>query len=621
MANDFRLSENLLSKITIYSKYSKYIPESNRREDWDEIIDRTMLMHCKKYPKLEEEIIHIFERYVKSKLVLPSMRSLQFAGKPIELFPNRIMNCAATPIDDTKVFRELMFLLMGGTGVGYSVQHSHIKKLPTIKKPIGKLRYVVQDSIIGWAEAVDILMNAYFYGSRAPEFDFQDIRPRGTPLKTSGGRAPGPEELQKSLEAIRTILDKVKYGGMLTSIQIHDICCHIAAAVLSGGIRRSAMICLFDFDDESMLNAKSGNWLEENPQRQYANNSAMTLRYKIRKKDVLAYITRIKDTGFGEPGLYFANDYNSLCNPCAEASVCNNFCNLTTFNMSVVESNDDLYEFAAAAAFIGTLQAGYTDFVYLRPIWKEKTEEEALLGVSCTGVARKDLFDFDFIGAAKQVKEVNKQVAKEIGINPAYRGTVNKPEGTSSAVLNTLSGIHAGEAKYGIRRTRYMYDEPIIEYLEKIMPDLIETDVYDSNKKVLSLPFHLSDNAILKENETAIELLERVKFMSLNWVKPGHRKGHNGHSVSATISVRDNEWDEVAEWMWKNRNDYNGLSILPYDGGKYKQAPFEGIKEEEYKKLVEKIPENIDLKNVIEQKDNTNRQGEISCSNGACEIL
>jgi hypothetical protein len=758
MSNNLSGGE-ILSQVTIFSKYARHLPHLNRRENWDEIVDRTLSMHCRKYPKLEEEIIEVFNNYVRPKLVLPSMRSLQFAGKPIELFSNRIHNCCALPIDNTKAFREIMFLLMGGTGVGYSVQYNHVKKLPAIKKPIGRMRYIVQDSIIGWSEAVDMLMKAYFYGERTPEFDFGDIRPRGTLLKTSGGRAPGPEELAKSLESIRAILETVSYGDKLTSIQCHDICCHIAAAVLSGGVRRAAMISLFDFDDEEMLSAKTDDWLSVYPNRQYANNSAMALRYKLRKKDLTECIERIHQSGFGEPGLCLANDYNSLYNPCfggetliatreghyrikdlvgqvaevwdgeqwvkidsfrvtarnqkmlvvilhnrevvrtteyhpfiledgtrveakdlnigdklkthsqgikvynkiynwntveyileqdnlepevycctvptnhkiglsnsiltfqcSEASVSLNFCNLSTFNMSVIESNQDLIEFAKAAAFIGTLQAGYTNFVYLRPVWQEKTEEEALLGVSCTGVARKDLTDFDFQTAAEEVKKTNRKTAKKIGIRPAYRTTANKPEGSSSAVLNTSSGIHAWHSQYGIRRTRYMYDEPIIKYFEQIVPDLVETDKSDSKRRVLSLPFCAPENAITRDQESALELLERVRFMSLNWVKPGHIKGHNGHSVSATVSVKGNEWNEVAEWMWKNRNDYNGISILPYDGGQYKQAPFEEISKEQYENMVQLLPENIDLNKVKETEDNTTHHHEVSCTNGACQI-
>ena len=750
----------LLSDITIFSKYARYIPELGRRENWDEIIDRTVSMHCKKYPKQEKKIIQVFDEFVRPKLVLPSLRSLQFAGKPIELFPNRLFNCSALPMDDPKAFREIMFLLMGGTGVGFSVQQNHVKKLPPIKKPIGTMRYVVQDSIIGWAEAVDMLVKAYFFDGRAPRFDFGDIRPRGTLLKTSGGRAPGPEELAKSLESIREIFESVPYGEHLRPIQVHDINCHIAAAVLSGGIRRAAMLSLFDFDDEEMINAKTGDWTDTHPNRQYANNSAMTLRYKLRKKDLFEYIYRIRDTGFGEPAYYLGNDYNALTNPCfggetliatreghiqikdlvgktaevwdgkqwvevndfritarnqemlwiilhngevirttyyhgfiledntrieakdlkpgnklkthsqgervynkipgwntvehimhqediesevycctvstnhkiglsnsiltfqcAEASVSLNFCNLTTFDMSQVESNDDLYSFSEVASYIGTLQAGYTDFVYLRPIWKEKTEEEALLGVSCTGVARKDLADFDFVGAAEKVKQTNQQTAKEIGIDKAYRLTANKPEGSSSAVLGTSSGIHAWHSKYGIRTTRYMYDEAITKYLETKVPELIEPDYYDSMRRVLSLPFCSRENGILREEESAIDLLERVKFMSENWVKPGHIKGHNGHSVSATISVKEDEWEEVAEWMWKFRNDYNGLSILPFDGGKYVQAPFQEIDEEKYEEMVSKIPDDINLDEVVEGRDNTEHKAEPACAGGSCDIL
>jgi ribonucleoside-diphosphate reductase alpha chain len=349
-------------------------------------------------------------------------------------------------------------------------------------------------------------------------------------------------------------------------------------------------------------------------------------RYNIKTKRNV--ITKITEQESLEENVYCCTvDTNNqvgigvgvITGQCVEASVNLNFCNLTTFNMAEVNSNSDLKDFAKAASFIGTLQAGYTDFHYLRPIWQERTEKEALLGVSMTGLSRLDLDSFDLVGAAEEVLRTNEHYANVIGINKANRATVNKPEGTSSAVLGTSSGVHAWHAKYICRRVRYQFDDPMLMYLESKMPELIEQDKQHKNMKIFTYPIAAREGSAIRGEESSIDLLERVLHMSTSWVKPGHRKGNNGHSVSATIEVKDGEWEDVAEWMWKNRNNYNGLAVFPYDNSSHEQTPFEAITKEKFEDMNNKIVD-IDLKEVKEYSDNTTRQQEAACAGGVCEI-
>lgn len=311
------LSTKILSDITVHMKYAKYIPELERRETWEELVTRNKVMHQKKYPEIADEIENAY-KLVYSKKVLPSMRSLQFGGKPIEISPNRIYNCAYLPIDDWRAFSETMFLLLGGTGVGFSVQHHHVDQLPEIRKPNPNRtrRYLVGDSIEGWADAIKILMRSYFEGLSTPEFDYSDIRQKGALLITSGGRAPGPQPLKDCVHNIMKILDAKKDGDKLAPIEAHDIICFIADAVLTGGIRRAALISLFSLDDDEMLSCKSGFWWELNPQRGRANNSAVILRHKITEETFYQLWKKIEDSNSGEPGVYFSNDKDWGTNPC-----------------------------------------------------------------------------------------------------------------------------------------------------------------------------------------------------------------------------------------------------------------------------------------------------------------
>lgn len=972
------ISQEILSDITTYMKYCRYIPELGRRETWNELVTRNMEMHIRKYPTLEGEIRDVYT-FVYDKKVLPSMRSLQFSGKPIEISPNRIYNCAYLPIDDWRSFHEIMFLLLGGTGVGYSVQKHHVSQLPEIQLPRSDRyrRYLIGDSIEGWADAIKVLMKSYFFGGSKIEFDFRDIRPKGARLITSGGKAPGPQPLKECIVKIQGILDGKQTGDQLTTLEVHDIVCHIADAVLAGGIRRAALIALFSATDDDMIACKSGNWWELNPQRGRANNSAVLIRYKADREIFMDLWERVKMSGSGEPGILFSNDKDWGTNPslragtkvltmdgiypieqldgkefvvpnlngnlskakcwksgtnirlwkltfdngatyyaspehkwpievngryvkCAsselkvgdkmplnrfnrdrlyngelgsedigfligwlygdgsltrrndtgnyvasfvvsksEKHICDRllrivklidgvdrvatvrdstyefqvgnemfidllmnrydvrmksdglpsgiwnkwsdtmirgfisglfsadghvpldshgitltsshkqlindvqellgfygiksrvsrkviknqkfpngkvydreyetyvlrttlsgrvafaslfrlaidekqrrldapisgnvgtvkqkymvltdiqltdlyedvwdisvnddthcfqlsqvttgncaeialrpyqFCNLTEVNVSNVVDQDDLNARVRAAAFIGTLQAGYTDFHYLRPVWKRTTEKDALIGVSMTGIGSNRVMQLDLKEAARVVKDENKRVADIIGINPAARTTTVKPAGTTSLVLGCSSGIHAWHSKYYIRRIRVGKNEAIYQYLAQNHPELVEDEFFrPHDTAVISVPQMAPEGATLR-TESPFQLLERVKQVFLGWVKTGHRSGNNMHNVSTTVSVRDHEWDAIGEWMWDNRDFYNGITVLPFDGGTYVQAPFEDCDEETYNRMAEAL-HAIDLSNVVETDDLTNLTGELACSGGSCEII
>ena len=621
MHND--LNKKILSDITVHMKYAKYVPELNRRETWNELVTRNKEMHQKRYPELKDEI-QLNYKYVYDKKVLPSMRSLQFSGKPIEISPNRLYNCSYLPIDHVDSFSECMFLLLSGCGVGYSVQKHHADKLPEITKPFeGRTRrFVIGDSIEGWSDAIKVLIKSYLGSKRSSKvnFDYSDIRPKGARLVTSGGKAPGPQPLKECLVKIKGILDDKQEGSKLSTLEVHDIVCYIADAVLAGGIRRAALISLFSAYDEEMISCKTGNWWETNPQRGRANNSAVLMRHKITKEFFLDLWKRIELSGAGEPGIYFNHDKDWGTNPCCEIALRPyQFCNLCEVNVSDVTSQEDLNDRVKAASFIGTLQAGYTEFHYLREIWQETTEKDALIGISMTGIASKAVLKMDMPKAADIVKRENSRVAKLIGINKAARTTCVKPAGTTSLVLGTSSGIHAWHNEFYIRRLRVGKNEPIYKYLKETNPDLVQDEYFrPHDTAVIEIPQSAPKGSITR-TESAFDLLKRVKQVATEWVKPGHRKGSNTHNVSATISLKKDEWDKAGKWMWDNRECYNGLAVLPYDGGSYTQAPFEDITEEEFNKRV-KLLNDVNLSHIIEATDETDLSGELACAGGSCEI-
>jgi len=410
-------------------------------------------------------------------------------------------------------------------------------------------------------------------------------------------------------------------GRNLSTLEVHDLMCYIADAVLAGGIRRAALISLFSMDDLDMMSSKAGEWYVDNPQRGRANNSAVILRHRATKDDFLKLWERVEASGSGEPGVYFSNDKDWGTNPCCEIGLRPyQFCNLVELNVSDITSQEDLNERSKAAALIGTLQAGYTDFHYLRDVWKEATERDALIGVGQTGIGSGVILSYDLAEAAEIVKEENERVAGLLNINVSARCTTVKPSGTSSCVLGTSSGIHAWHNDYYIRRQRLGKNEALYQHLAKHHPELIEDEYFNPEQQaVVEIPQKAPEGSILR-TENALDLLERVRKFNTEWVQVGHREGQNSHNVSCTISVKDDEWPDVGEWMWKNRNTFNGIAVLPYNGGTYTQAPFEDITEERFN-MLESSLNSIDLTKVIEAEDETDLSGEAACAGGACEII
>lgn len=612
-------SNKFLSDIASYSRYAKTLVALNRKESFEETINRNMHMHLDRFPKLSKDIIRAYTLVHEYK-ILPSMRGLQFGGDLILKNNIRQNNCSALPIEDPRCFGEVLFLLLSGTGVGYSVQKEHIKNLPKITQPRQEGTFLIQDSIYGWAQALDALVDSYFYCRVRPIFNYSNISPKGTSL-SNGAKAPGPTNLKRSLELIEGYF-KMAIGRQLKDIEINDILCIVADCVVAGGIRRSSSICIFDANSEDMLKAKSGDWWVKYPWRARANNTAKLLRDKLTREEFDFVFNKARDSKAGEPGIELSNSINSLLNPCAEASVFYNFCNLTTINQTTIEDKKDFMSRVRAAALIGTLQASYTDFPYIRPIWKERTEAEALLGVSFTGIAdAQNKISAEWLQeGARLVLETNEKYAKKIGINLAARTTLTKPEGSSSCVLGSSSGVHARHSKYYLRRMRFNKDEPIANYLINIVPDLVEDDLSAKNTIVLTIPQESPEGSICRVDESAIDVFNRVSLYYNNWILPGHRSGIDTHNVSCTINVKDHEWDELKEVMWNNNTSYRSISLFPYDGGSYKQAPFEECTKEIFEKYNERIKE-INLQEIREDEDNEDDLLENSgCVGGMCEL-
>ena len=638
-----------------------------------------------KFPHISKDIIKNM-KLVRNKKVLPSMRGMQFAGAAIEKNESRVYNCAYLPVDNHVGFAETMFLLLGGTGVGFGVQQHQVDKLPCIKKPVGDQKFMIEDSIEGWADSIKHLMKAYLGKKKLkPRFDFSAIRQKGERLVTAGGKAPGPDPLKICLGRIEAILKRFEDGDRLRPIDVHDIECHIADAVLSGGIRRAAMISLFSRTDETMLKSKSSSvpskilrkehptftdasglqtdyskyvldieqdgifykgvvlrkdkasgefwdlvqyendqtfgWWVCNPQRGRANNSVVLPREEVGAHEWHDIWKMIKDSGSGEPGVYWTNNIDWGTNPCCEIALKPfQFCNLTEINGALVKTQGDLNEMAEAGAFLGTLQAAHVDFHYLRPKWRETTEKDALLGVGITGIAAGAVHNLDLKTAAKHARHENERVSELLGINKASRVTTVKPSGTTSCVLGCSSGIHSWHDHYYIRRMQLNGSEALVPYLLENHPEIIKP--YDAipGSYVLEFPQKAPEGAITRNDETALDFLGRVEMVNADWVRMGHRQGDNANNVSCTVSVKEDEWAAVGSWMWDMRETYNGISVLPYNGGTYKQAPFETITKEQYEEKVKYLT-SIDLSKVVEEDDNTDLNDQIACAGGECEVV
>ena len=602
------MSVKALSDYTIYAKYARYVPEKKRRESWDEMVDRVFEMHLSRFQlaiskneELKSDILFA-KQQVKKKRVLGAQRILQFGGEPILKHNAKVFNCSFGYLDRVRAFQETMYLLLCGCGVGFSVQTKHIKKLPAVSMPAEKVKiFKPEDSIEGWADCVGVLLSSFFdndatfpeYNRHTVKFDFSNIRPEGA-LIAGQFKAPGHKGLEAALEKVREVIISRLTAGetKLHAIDVYDIIMHFSNAVLSGGVRRSATICLFSKTDKEMMGAKTGNWFLTHPQRARSNNSVLLVKDDITKEEFSTIIESTKQ--FGEPGFVFADSEDCGYNPCVEIGLYPQtkdgrsgwqFCNLCEINGKFCDTEEKFIQACRAAAIIGTLQAGYTDFKYLSPETKEITDQEALLGCSITGIMdNPDILLNPEIQrrGAKEIRKMNDKIAKLICINPAARTNCVKPAGSTSCVLGTASGIHPHHAKRYIRRVQANYLEYPLKKFSEVNPIAIEKSVWSSSgtDMVISFLCEVPKGAVVKNNLRAVELLEKVKTTQQNWVEAGTNKElcllqSLRHNVSNTITVNDDEWDEVRDYIYNNKKWFAGISLLSAAGDlDYPQAPF-----------------------------------------------
>lgn len=686
-----------LQEYIAISRYCRFSEALGRREVWSEAIDRVFGMHAARFDSrlldnletakqvlvqqgaiskevaadmgsfgvLAKEISAAFD-LVKEKKVLPSMRSLQFGGQAIEAHEARIFNCTASPVNRIAFFREYFYLLLSGAGCGFSVQKHHVAMLPPLaQRPTDEVElevrhYTIGDSIEGWALALEELLTSYIEGYKV-EFSYKEIRARGKLLKTSGGRAPGHLPLKKALIVIESILANAA-GRHMRPIEVYDICMHAAKAVLSGGIRRSATICLFSPDDEEMMSAKTGNWFDTNPQRSASNNSAVIIREQVTRDQFNRLFECQKQ--FGEPGFFFVNasDPNVLTNPCCEIALNPRLvvtareipklraygyegpleegmelwgfqmCNLTTISGASAKTAEDFFRLVRAAATIGTLQASYTNIPFLGPVTRVINEREALIGVSICGVLDNPgvLLDPSILRrGAEVVKAVNAVVAAAIGINRAARTTCVKPEGTSALVLNAGSGIHPHHARRYFRRVQASTADRIYQAFRNANPNMTECSVYGQGTDVITFPVEAPAQALLKDDVPALRLLSYVKLVQENWVMAGraltsYTDAH--HNVSNTITVLPEEWNDVADFIWNHQGYFTGVSLLSATGDKaYKQAPREEVKTQEDIRRWNSLRYTPVDYTKADQEDHTagseHRGAAVACAGGACELV
>ena len=642
-----------IANFTFTSKYARYSEKHKRRESWKEAITRVEEMHVEKYDFLSEEdkqeIKWAFD-LVRDKRAVPSMRSMQFGGPAVTAHNARMFNCSCRHIDSIRSFAECFYLLLCGCGVDFGLTKKYLSRLPDLVDADSKtgivLTYSVEDSIEGWSDSLEAQLNSYFkntaYSGRKIVFDYSKIRRKGAKLKTGGGKAPGYSGLKNAHIKIKKLFDKIVEKNKQTRVKpidAYDILMHCSDAVLSGGIRRAATSVVFDHDDEEMMNAKTGNWFEENPQRARSNNSVLFLRKKIKEEDFKKVLQSARE--FGEPGFIFADHEDMLSNPCREIGFvpvtkdgrCGvQFCNLTSINGAKIHSVKDFRDAAKAASIIGTLQAGYTNFHYLRNTTRELTEEEALLGVSITGIMDNP----KVLLSAKNQKEcaqiavdTNQEWAKKLGINPAARVTCIKPEGTSSLVLGSASGIHPHHSRKYLRRIQCNKIDNVYQYFRLFNDKHCEESVWSANKTddVVTFPIEITNGALTKKDLDAFKHLEYIKSTQQNWVLPGttkHNKKKTTHSVSCTVLIKEGQWDEVATYLYENRNYFAAVSLLASTGDKdFKQAPMEDITTEKDEKIFNRLSKSlspVDYTVLEEATDETSLQQVLACAGGNCEI-
>ena len=596
-------TREFLSQTKFYEGYSRYKDLEERYETWDEAVDRVIDMHTNYYKEKDNGLAPYLEEAknaYKEQRVLGAQRALQFGGSQLLKHEMKMYNCTSTYVDRPEFFGEIFYILLCGAGAGFSVQKHHVAKLPKIQNRTKQAKgFIVEDSIEGWASALDVLMSSFFVGGgKYPEyegrrvfFDLTQIRPKGA--KISGGfKAPGPDGLRRSLDRIEYLLQGIvldsKDPQSVKPIHVYDIAMHAADAVLSGGVRRSATICLFSADDEEMMNAKTGNWFVDNPQRGRSNNSAVIVRDEATEEQFHKIMESVKQ--FGEPGFVFVQSREHTTNPCVEIGMFPQIngksgwqgCNLTEINGGMCNTEEDFYKACRAASILGTLQAGYTNFKFLSDSSKQIFDREALLGVSITGWMNNPdvLFDEKVLEKGAQiVKDVNKEVAEIIGINPAARTTCVKPSGNASVLLQTASGIHAEHSPMYIRNVQMNKESEITQAIMQSNPYMVEESVWSAGGTdvVVSFPILPKKGSYYKDDLLGIDHLELVKKAQQHWVVAGTNEelcADEGirHNVSNTIIVDD--WDRVERYVFENRYFFSGISFLAATGDKdFNQAP------------------------------------------------
>ena len=628
---------NTYSQFIAKSRYARYLEDQQRREDWSESVQRYMDFMVN---HLEAEHGHIVETPTKLKVqeaiekleVMPSMRAIMTAGKALDRDNTAGYNCSYLPIDDVKAFDEAMYILLCGTGVGFSVEHKYVEKLPEVPEKLfeSETNIVVADSKEGWAKALRQLI-ALLYSGEVPKYDLSKVRPSGARLKTFGGRASGSEPLNQLFQF--TIYKfKQAAGRKLSSIDCHDILCKIGEVVVVGGVRRSAMISLSDLEDDKMRACKSGAWWEYNPQRALANNSAMY----DEKPDMSQFMkewSSLYESKSGERGIFSRAaskrqadkngrrdiNYDFGTNPCSEIILRPyQFCNLTEVVVRAEDTPADIADKVEIATILGTWQSTLTKFPYLRKVWQKNTEEERLLGVSLTGILDNKVMGDVNDGARRILREL-KQVAVEtnanlstlLGIPQSTAITCVKPSGTVSQLVDSASGIHPRHSSYYIRRVRGDKKDPLSQFLKDQGVHTEDCVMKPDSTVVFSFPIEAPEGATVRDDLTAIDHLELWMMYQKEWCE---------HKPSVTISVKEEEWMEVGAWVWKNFDDISGISFLPYDGGSYRQAPYEECTKEEYVKLLGNTPPKIKWNELVEVDDNVKGVQELACSSGSCEV-
>lgn len=639
----FKKGIDLLADYVFLSKYSRR-NENGFLETWDETIDRIYAMHEMKLRSMDlwdeavSEMIERAKKMEKEKKILSSQRGRQFASPDMNSgilkHEAKLYNCCSTYIDRVEAFSEIMYLLLCGCGVGYSLHKEYIEKLPVVKEYDGSepKRVTVDDSIEGWADSIHTLMTSLFSG-KDTEFDFSKIRPEGS-LIDGKFVAPGPNPIMRTHENIRKVMSMAQ-GRKLTSIEIHDIICFIAESVVAGGVRRSAMIALFDKDDDLMLRAKTGNWWTENPQRAMANNSILTS-----KEDRLTY-PEMKDKirvirQFGEPGIVNAPSYAHLVNPCGEIVMNPSirgksgfaFCNLVEINAERVRTPEDFFDACEVAAFVGTVQALYTNFKYISETSRKIADRDRAIGISITGIYANPLLRGKLLEeGANKVMESNGYWAEQFGINRSKACTTIKPSGNASSILGLYcSGIHPAHADKYLRRVRIKTNSP--EYMA--LKDTPMVKVWRGDDAIISFPIKVTDeNVVFKDDVTAVEHLKFIGMVKHYWINKGRiKKTAEPNNISATVEVRDDEWDEVAAVLFTNDYLFAGVSLLPKMGDQiYDNAPFQRLSSddvlEEYEQIEEYLSKNdIDFNYIMSGRQDilSGDMAAIGCSGGACEI-